>query len=199
MLNNEEDMLDCARCKCTQNLLQCTAYRCNFDVSVMFVDGVVKKNNSAASVPTNIDAHRQTTVETSATKSETIMNGSSLPDLISFVHTIETLAYKYYVNALIRNGSYQLVYKDVDDIKHSSEESNNQVLNGISSTSTSNNKQRVIVFKSSPNRILGLYFIPPKSYSLTSTSSSSTSLKFLNYSTFFVLLFSLEFIKYLIF
>lgn len=198
MLNNEEDMLDCARCKCTHNLLQCTAYRCNFDVSVMFVDGVIKKNNSATAAPTNSDAHRQTTLETSVTKSETIMNGSSLPDLISFVHTIETLAYKYYVSALIRNGSYQIVYKDVDATKQSSEESN-QVLNGISSTATSKNKQRVIVFKSSPNRILGLYFIPPKSYSPSSSSSSSSSLKFINYLTFFVLLFPIEFCKYLIF
>lgn len=174
MLNNEEDLIDCARCKCSHNLLQCTAYRCDMDVNFMFIDRNDGNNtNSARPIST------------------TNIKDSSLPDLVSLMHTIETLAYKYYVDALSRNHSYHLIYKDISDDKQN--QNSNKDIEESSELVGIEEKSKVIVFKSNPNRLLGLYFVPPKLPPTTASSSASSSIYF--NSNYFILIFFMIFFR----
>ena len=155
MLNNEEEILDCAYCKCTRNWLRCTAYRCNVNV-------VVIENGD----------------ETNKTEENTIMRtvakGSNLADLVTFMENVESLAYKYYVNGLLANGSYEIIYKDVN--------SSGGKESRLDHSTTTTNRTKVIVFKSSPTKLIGLYFVPADNV-IDKSMNSSINLR----SNFFVL------------
>lgn len=128
MLDDEEDILDCARCKCTKNWLRCTAYQC--------VNGEGNTNGSA----------------------ETIPKDSNIANLVTYMENIESLAYKYYVNGLQLNSNYELIYKDVNSNTTVSRTPNN--INNLNNQEL-NNRTKVFVFKSSPTKLIGLYFVPP--------------------------------------
>lgn len=132
MLNDEEDTLDCARCKCTKNWLRCTAYQCNVNLEIFGGN----TNGSAEPVPKD----------------------SNIAGLVTYMEKIESLAYKYYVNSLQLNSNYELVYKDLN-----SNTTVNRTPNNIDNLNNQelNNRTKVVVFKSSPTKLIGLYFVPP--------------------------------------
>lgn len=126
MLNNQEDSMECGKCKCTHNLLQCEAIKCSG------VDDLARKY--------------------------------TLLDLVALMKQIESYAYRSYVNELIARGTYQIVYRDLN---------NNDTAKKMAATAhddrddhdppTTPQKTKVIVFKSGrPSHLIGLYFMQQK-------------------------------------
>lgn len=89
---------------------------------------------------------------------ETVPKYFNIADLVTYMEKIESLAYKYYVNGLQLNSNYELIYKDVNSNTTVSRTPNN--IDNLNNQKL-NNRAKVVVFKSSPTKLIGLYFVPP--------------------------------------
>jgi hypothetical protein len=94
LLNNEQEFLDCAKCKCEQNVLTCTAVKldtCNFNQFKKDLNITRKINLN------NI----------------TNLKKLSINQLIEMSELIEFYAYKYYINEYKNNQDYSVVYSSL--------------------------------------------------------------------------------------
>ena len=97
---------------------------------------------------------------------ETVPKDSNIADLVTYMEKIESLAYKYYVNSLHLDSNYELIYKDVNSNTTVSRTSNN--IDNLNNQEL-NNRTKVVVFKSSPTKLIGLYFVPPVNNTFVNT------------------------------
>ena len=93
MLNNEDEYLECAKCKCSRNLLTCMALStptCDLKLFLSKANaGLVER-----------------------------LKGGNLVMLLSLMNSIETYAYQFYINLYKSRHDYQVVYVDVNEAKH---------------------------------------------------------------------------------
>ena len=138
LLNEEEEYLECAKCKCSRNILTCTALStpvCN----IKLVEQNGKKENNDNS---------------KASKNENSlfdMKGTNLLLLLNLINSIENYAYQFYINDYKQRYSYDVVYRNIEAIEDKPE----RELYGKSSQAKGNNE--MIVYRTN-DRIIGLYF-----------------------------------------
>lgn len=117
---------------------------------------------------------------------ETVPKDFNIADLVTYMEKIESLAYKYYVNGLQLNSNYELIYKDVNSNTTVSRAPNN--INNLNNREL-NNRTKVFVFKSSPTKLIGLYFVPPVNNTFRNNSHNSFNCSINLQSNVFISLF----------
>jgi hypothetical protein len=128
MLNNEEEYMECSKCKCSRNILTCIALTtpsCNLNVFMT----KVKSNNL---------------VET--------LKGSSLVMLLNLMSSIENYAYKFYIDLYKSKFAYDVVYVNIN------EETYETTIDKNLSKRDNDRNQLVVYKTENNQRLIGIYF-----------------------------------------
>jgi hypothetical protein len=153
LINGESEYLECAVCKCTRNMLTCSAIMntaCN--LKLMTQSDRMNSKAKLADIDGNLEQ----------------LKGADLLDLLQLVTSIENYAYENYINEYRNRHSFRVIYRDLSANRRGpiSQASTNRE-NGlpfINLKGSDNHKElsspsssHLIVLRSG-NKIMGIYF-----------------------------------------
>ena len=162
LINGESEYLECAVCKCTRNMLTCSAIAntaCNLKIVTQNERG--NKVGKFAHIDGNLEQ----------------LKGADLVDLLQLVTTIENYAYENYINEYRKRHFYRVLYRDLNSNERGTNRENGlPIINHKKSAKDSElvgtSFNHLVVLKSG-NKIMGIYF-----NQMAQVLSSSSRLRF---------------------
>ena len=170
LINGESEFLECAVCKCTRNMLTCSAIA-NTACNLKLMTQSDRMDNKMRAKLADIDG----TLEQ--------LKGADLLDLLQLVTSIENYAYENYINEYRNRHLFRVFYRDLSSHqrgplgstgtdRHNGLPILNHKKNGKDNEIPSPSSNHLIVLRSG-NKIMGIYF-----NQITQVVSSSSRLRF---------------------